>query len=172
MKYKPYSEYKDSGVEWIGKIPEEWEIAKLKHVIDYFISGGTPNSDNEKFWTEDENGIPWVTIADMTNNDFIEDTKKRITLEGLTNKNLKILPKGTLIYSIFASLGKVSILKIPATTNQAILGLLINENILNRYLKYYLNFLESPIIALSNANTQNNLNSTIIKILIFRYQKI
>ena len=164
MKLKPYPEYKDSGVEWIGDIPVSWGIFKLKHVINEFISGGTPNSDNEKFWVQnEEDGVPWVAIGDMTNNEVVEDTKKKITFDGLANKKLRILKSGTLIYSIFASLGKVSLLGIDATTNQAILGLITNEKIDGIFLKYYLRYLEKPIIALSNANTQNNLNSTIVK---------
>jgi len=164
MKVKPYPEYKDSGVEWIGEIPVSWGIFKLKHMINEFISGGTPNSDNEKFWVQDEeDGIPWVAIGDMTNNEVVMDTKKKITLDGLANKRLRILKSGTLIYSIFASLGKVSLLGIDATTNQAILGLVTNEKIDDMFLKYYLRYLEQPVIALSNANTQNNLNSTIVR---------
>src|SRR3989344_7646440 len=164
MKLKQYPKYKESGVQWIGDIPEGWKNYRLKHVVNEFISGGTPTSDNEKFWAqEDEEGINWVAIADMTNNEFVEETKKKITTEGLADKGLRILPKGTLIYSIFASLGKVSILKINATTNQAILGLIPNKKINNKFLKYYLISLEETIIALSNANTQNNLNSTIVK---------
>ena len=164
MKYKPYSKYKDSGIEWIGEIPEGWEVRKLKHVVKEFIAGGTPNSDNEKFWAQTEDkGIPWVKIGDMTNKEIVKDTVKKITKEGLVDKRLRLLKKGTLIYSIFASLGKVSILGIDATTNQAILGLINSKNIDSIFLKYYLRNIEEPIIILSNANTQNNLNSTIVK---------
>ena len=164
MKLKQYPKYKDSGIQWIGEIPEEWETRKLKHLVNEFISGGTPNTDNKNFWAnEDEEGINWIAIADMTNHEFIKTTNKKITLDGLVDKGLKILKKGTLIYSIFASLGKVSILEIDATTNQAILGLITSKKIDHIFLKYYLRDLEEPIIALSNANTQNNLNSTIVK---------
>ena len=73
MKLKQYPKYKDSGVQWIGKIPEEWNTYKLKHVVNEFISGGTPSSDNDKFWVkEDEEGISWVAIADMTKNEYIK----------------------------------------------------------------------------------------------------
>jgi len=164
MNLKPYPKYKDSGIQWIGKIPEGWKNFRLKHVINEFIAGGTPSSDNEKFWAQSgDKGIPWVKIGDMTNKEIIKDTAKKITKEGLADKRLRILKKGTLIYSIFASLGKISMLGIDATTNQAILGLITNKKIDNNFLKYYLRNLEEPIIILSNANTQNNLNSTIVK---------
>lgn len=164
MKLRKYPKYKESGVQWIGEIPDTWMNFKLKHVVNEFISGGTPSSDNDKFWAqEDEEGINWVAIADMTNNEFIKATSKKISKEGLADKNLRILKKGTLLYSIFASLGKVSILDIDATTNQAILGLIPSKKIHNNFLKYYLISLEETILVLSNANTQNNLNSTIVK---------
>ena len=85
MKLKQYSKYRDSGVQWIGKIPQDWESYRLKHVVNEFISGGTPSSDNEKFWTnnEDEKGIPWIAIGDMTNNEVILNTERRLTLDGL-----------------------------------------------------------------------------------------
>ena len=163
MKLKQYPKYKDSGVQWIGEIPEGWNNYKLKHVVNEFVAGGTPRSDDEKFWAHDEHGIPWVNIGDMTNKEIVTETKKEITVEGQADKGLRILKNGTLLYSIFASLGKVAVLGIDATTNQAILGLIISKKIDTIFLKYYLKNLEEPIITLSNANTQNNINSTIVK---------
>ena len=163
MNLKPYPEYKDSGIQWIGEIPKGWNNYKLKHVVNEFVAGGTPRSDDEKFWAHDEHGIPWVNIGDMTNKEIVTETKKEITVEGQADKGLRILKNGTLLYSIFASLGKVAVLGIDATTNQAILGLIISKKIDTIFLKYYLKNLEEPIITLSNANTQNNLNSTIVK---------
>lgn len=158
----PDVQMKESGIEWIGEIPVHWKIYKLKHVIDEFISGGTPQTDNDLFWSNENSGIPWVSIGDM-NNKPIENTKKEITELGLHEKSLKILKKGTLLYSIFASLGKVSILNIDATTNQAILGLIHNLKVNKIYLKYYLIFIEDKLTLFSNSNTQNNLNTTLVK---------
>lgn len=163
MSYKTYDEYKDSHIDWIGLIPKHWHLCKLKHVINEFISGGTPKSSNEAFWSEDNDGIPWVAIGDMSDNEYINSTTKSITHEGLADKNLRILKKGTVIYSIFASLGKTSILNIDATTNQAILGLLTTNKIDNHYLKYYLNALQTTVSSWSNENTQENLNTNIVK---------
>lgn len=163
MSYKTYEEYKDSNVDWIDLIPTYWHTYKLKHVINEFIAGGTPKSSNDAFWDENNNGIPWIAIGDMTDNDYLNSTSKSITREGLANKNLRILKKGTLIYSIFASLGKTSILNIDATTNQAILGLITSNKIDIKYLKYYLEALRSTISRFANENTQENLNSSIVK---------
>ena len=62
MKYKRYSKYKDSGVEWIGEIPEGWEVNRLGHSID-FISGFA--FDSGKF-TDDYNGINLVRGDNVT----------------------------------------------------------------------------------------------------------
>jgi len=37
MKLKPYPKYKDSGIQWIGEIPEGWDNCKLKHVVNEFV---------------------------------------------------------------------------------------------------------------------------------------
>jgi len=163
MHYNVYGQYKDSNIDWIKLIPNHWMPYKLKHVVNEFIAGGTPKSSNDSFWDENNNGIPWVAIGDMNDNDYVNSTAKSITREGLASKNLRILKKGTLIYSIFASLGKTSILNIDATTNQAILGLILSNNIDNIYLKYYLVALQTTISSFSNENTQENLNSNIVK---------
>ena len=163
MSYKTYDGYKDSYIDWIDLIPNHWHPYKLKHVVSEFVAGGTPKSSNDSFWSEDNNGIPWVAIGDMSENEYVNSTTKSITHEGLADKNLRILKKGTLIYSIFASLGKTAILNIDATTNQAILGLITTNKIDDYYLKYYLNALQTTISSFSNENTQENLNTNIVK---------
>ena len=155
---------KDSGIEWIGEIPEDWDLLKLKNVIISLVSGATPDSSNENYYCDFELGIPWISIADMSNTDFIDKTNKSLTEDGVKSKNLTVLPVGTLIYSIYASLGNVSELNIEATTNQAILGMTINDEIIyKRYFKYWLKSIQSSLNLYMNSNTQNNLNASIVK---------
>jgi restriction endonuclease S subunit len=51
-KLKKYSTYKNSGVEWLGNIPEHWEVKKLKYLVNKILGGGTPESSNTKYWTD------------------------------------------------------------------------------------------------------------------------
>ncbi len=88
------------------------------------LSGGTPDSGNETYWSEDDKGTPWVAIGDMTKADVVRRTEKSVSPLGLSVKKLPVLPVGTLLYSIYASLGKVAVLGIEATTNQAILEII------------------------------------------------
>jgi type I restriction enzyme S subunit len=160
MKYRirEQNELKPSGVEWLGDIPKDWQVSRLKYVFKSMISGGTPNSSDEKNYTDFENGIPFVSISDMSKSDFIYRTSKSLTEKGLTEKNLTILEEGTLIYSIFATIGKVAELKIKAVTNQALLGLILIDEKQKQFIKYYLNFLEKYVLSFSTSNTQNNIN--------------
>lgn len=140
----PNAPKRDSGVQWLGQIPQHWEVRKLKFVIHKIKSGGTPTSDNTDFYAED--GIPWVTIADMSNVEIVKETASRITEQGMLSKNLELHPQGTLLYSIYATIGKVALLGVPATTNQAILALYVKpQTIGNSYLRAVLTALE-PIV--------------------------
>lgn len=151
---------KDSGIEWIGEIPEDWDLKKLKNVVRSLVSGATPDSSNDNYYCDFEQGTPWISIGDMSNKDYIKVTKKSVTQEGIMAKNLSILPVGTLIYSIYASLGNVSELEVEATTNQAILGLKIyEEKVSKNYLKYWLKSIKLNLDYYMTSNTQNNLNS-------------
>ena len=158
-----YLSYKNSGVDWLGLVPDHWVVLPSKFVIHDFISGGTPDSGNETFWTTDNRGIPWVSIGDMTKGFIIRTTEKFITELGLENKHLQILPPGTLLYSMYASIGKVALLDIPAATNQAILGIIPGPNLTRSFLAYWYMSIEDKIRQITNSNTQDNLNANKVK---------
>ena len=162
-RYERYPAYKDSGIEWLGEIPEGWHVRKIKFSITQLVGGGTPESDNDFYWAE-EGGTRWVAIGDMSNTDVVKDTEKSLTNAGLASKGLRVLPSRTLIYSMYASVGKVSILAIPAATNQAIVGLIHNEQILlNRVLFYALKAVEPYVQRDASLNTQNNINAAKVR---------
>lgn len=149
---------KDSGIEWIGEIPEDWTIKPLKQVVTCLESGGTPESNNEQYYTDD--GVAWVIISDMKK-EIIFDTQKKLTEEGLKSKKLKIFPPHTLLYAMYASVGKVAELAIPAAVNQAILAISVDPCLASeRFLKFCLKAFENYVIAESNGNTQFNLNAS------------
>ena len=151
---------KDSGIEWLGEIPAHWEVKRLKHCVDSFISGGTPDTKTLEYWTYGDDGIPWVAISDMTSDPMVRETEKHITELGRKSKKLTLIEKGTLLYSMYASLGKVAILDISATVNQAILGIEFKSKVADRdYVRRWLEHLKPNIELLSSGNTQENLNA-------------
>ena len=95
---------------------------------------------------------------------FISDTAEKITDEAIKNSSAKLLPKGTVLISIFATLGEVAILEKEATTNQAIAGLIPNNNkIKTKYLYYILRNKKQYIESLGRGIAQKNINLSILK---------
>ena len=166
---KIYNAYKESGLLWIGEIPEKWIITSFKNLLYKVYGGGTPNTSKGSFWADDDQkGIPWIAISDISkSNGILNKTSKKITEEGLKSKGLEILPIGTLLMSIFASLGKTTRLGVEATINQAILGLVPNNKLEVDFLEYLLIDAERYISFYSSMSTQENLNLTKIKNLKF-----
>ena len=84
------------------------EIKRLGELCN-IVSGGTPSRTKTEFWN---NGtIPWVKIGDIKEK-YINETDEFITKEGLDGSSTKMLPAGTILYTIFATLGEVGILEI------------------------------------------------------------
>lgn len=159
---------KNSGLDWFGTIPHHWQVSPMKYLLEKIYSGGTPTTSSLDYWTDEIDGINWVAISDISkSNGLLTETSKKITKSGLESKNLEIIPKGTLLLSIFASLGKTTTLGIDATVNQAIIGLKPNEKLNQKFLQYLFEDCERYISYFSSANTQENLNVSKIKDLIF-----
>lgn len=151
-------------MEWLGKIPTHWEIKKLKFLSKKILGGGTPDSTNSIYWTDNlDDGYLWVSIEDISNSEMITETKKYISKTGLKNCSAKIIKPYSILYSIYASLGKVAYSKKFLTTNQAILSIEFQEEYYYKYMFYYLKTLTQIATALSNSTTQNNISLSILK---------
>lgn len=155
-----YETYKPSGIDWIGKVPTHWQLKRIKDISLKILGGGTPDTGNEDYWDWDkETGIPWVAIADITKSAVITDTEKFITQQGLQNSSAQLIDEGKILYSIYASLGKVAISGRKLATNQAILSIYENPNRVNlNFLKYYLINLEDIVAGAGSSTTQNNIS--------------
>jgi len=142
------------------KRPEGWEWKRLG-TLARIDSGGTPSRGNVQYW--EGGNIPWVKISDIKEK-YIAKTSERITTEGLQNSSAKLFPKGTILISIFATIGDVGILKIEACCNQALAGIqLIDYSIDQDYLYYYLKNIKIHIESLGRGVAQNNINLSILK---------
>ena len=116
--WRRYPIYKDSAVEWLGEVPEGWENWKLSHSFKKIGSGTTPLTDKTEFY--DNGAIPWVNTSELREN-ILLDTEKKITKLALREYSaLKIYPKNSLLFAMYgATIGRLAILGIPATVNQA-----------------------------------------------------
>ena len=111
-------EMKDSGVEWIGEIPVEWNCSKIKHHFK-IGSGTTPKSDIPSYWDGD---IVWITPADFKTDDvYVSEGHRNLTQEGFESSTLEIIPAGNIIFSKRAPIGQVVINSVDLCTNQGCL---------------------------------------------------
>lgn len=141
---------KDSGVQWIGEVPEHWEVCKIKNKF-MIISGGTPKSDVESYWNGD---VVWVTPADYNTEDkVIVKGKRNITKEGLKNSSATILPKNSIIFSKRAPIGLVAINAVPLATNQGCLGCIPKLNVDTIYSYFLLSSFQKQFELLGSGTT-------------------
>ncbi len=138
----------------------DWQFEDLEDLCEQITSGGTPSRANLSNF---KGNIPWVKISDLVELGLVEDTEEKITEEALENSSAKMMPKGTVLVSIFATIGKVSILGIEACTNQAIAALKPKPKILSEYLMYYLHTLKSYYLQEARGVSQKNINQQVLK---------
>lgn len=126
------------------------------------VSGGTPSRSKVEFWNEGT--IPWIKIGNIKEK-YVNEADEYITQAGLDGSSAKMFAKGTVLYTIFATLGEVGILGIDACTNQAIAGLTIKDtNQLNTdYLYYYLKSKKNYVNKISRGVAQNNINMSMLR---------
>lgn len=145
-----------------SEFKEEWELKKLGKIAKV-SSGGTPSRAQSNYWNGD---IPWVSTTLIDFNTILE-SNEFITNDGLTNSSAKLFPKGTLLMAMYGqgkTRGKVAILGIEATTNQACGAIVPNNDKLNElFLFQNLAGRYDEIRDLSNQGGQENLSGEIIK---------
>ncbi|HZP83842.1 MAG TPA: restriction endonuclease subunit S, partial [Chthonomonadaceae bacterium] len=126
-------------------------------------SGGTPDRKNSAYWNGE---IPWVKTGEINYN-IIHDTDEKITEEGLRNSSTRIIPAGTLLLAMYGqgvTRGRVAILGIDASINQACAALCFNsQKVETRFIFYYLSKAYDAIRNLGHGANQTNLNATHIK---------
>ena len=133
----------------------------MKQIIYKAKAGGTPKSSIKEYYN---GNIPFLSINDMTNEGkYITYTKKSITEKGLKNSSAWLVPEKSLLYSMYASVGFVSINNIPLTTSQAIFSIIFKEQVSLEFMYYYLTFYKRYIHKYIETGTQGNLNAKLIK---------
>lgn len=129
------NEYKLSMNNYLKKSTSV-KTVKLKTLLknNKVIIGFTPPRDDDAYWFGGKN--IWVSIKDMGDDMYIGNSEEKITNLGI--KPNKLLPVGTLLFSFKLSIGKVAITTKPLYTNEAIAGLIVEDEIIKKYLYYIL----------------------------------
>ena len=153
---------KDSGIEWIGKIPNHWKVKRIKHCISLIGSGTTPESGNTAYYDGDLN---WIQSGDLYGREEITETEKRITpLAVKTNQALKLYIKDFIVIAMYgASVGNVAISKIDAYVNQACCCLKPDKENCLKYMFYWFVACKDDLIRQSFGGGQPNISQIKIK---------
>lgn len=148
----------------IGRIPAEWEIARLDDLCEV-VGGATPSTSVKGYWNGE---IPFVTPTDVTeledrNLNFLNDTKVRITKQGLKNSSAKLLPPGTVLVTSRATIGYAAINDVPVATNQGFASLICNKQVDNIWILYLMRFLRSKLESLGAGSTYKEVSRGTIR---------
>lgn len=157
---KKYDNYKDSGIDWIGDIPEHWNVSSIKF-LSKIQNGSTPSSSVDEYWNGDVN---WVTTDDLgkLKKKDINKTKRTITQIGYESCGTTMAPIGSIVLSTRAPIGHIGILKIEACSNQGC-KTIIPINVNSSFCYYY--FLKSKNIleSLGQGSTFKELPTSTLK---------
>jgi len=157
MTYPRYPKYRESGVEWLGDVPEGWGVKKVGFCCDFY-TGWTPPTGDESSYDGD---LPWANISDIGPK-FLTETAKRISMSAVRKHKIRIAPNGSLLFSFKLSVGQVSIAAVPMYTNEAIAIFQSSANILSRW-AYYTFPICIPKNASENIYGAKMLNQYLIK---------
>lgn len=138
-----------------------WEQVKIKDVANT-MSGGTPNRSTLEFYEHGD--IPWLKTGELKNK-FIHHTEEMITELAVQKSSAKLVPENSVIVAMYgATVGNLSINKIPLTTNQACCSILPKEEKLNEeFLYYYLLKDKEKLIKMAAGGAQPNISQQLIK---------
>ncbi|WP_120507947.1 restriction endonuclease subunit S [Rahnella bruchi] len=152
---------KDSGVEWLGEVPEHWDVSSLGY-YSTLNTGATPDRSNPKYWNGD---IAWIKTGEV-NYDNISSSEEKITYEAVKNTSVRVSPPGTLLMAMYGqgiTRGRVAILDISAAYNQACVAISPSNTLYNAYLRLFFIAGYHAIRDGGNETSQMNLNADIVR---------
>lgn len=166
MRFKPYPKYKPSGVEWLGDVPDGWDVRKLGQTFDIIGSGTTPKSDVEEYYNAAD--FAWVNTGDL-NDGELNCCVRSVSQAAINDhSSLKIYPSGSVIIAMYgATIGKLGILRFPASVNQACCVFVGEKVVKNTFLFYWLFGFREQIVSLATGGGQPNISQETLRTLRF-----
>src|SRR5690554_1028232 len=150
---------KDNGVDWIGEIPEHWEVRKLKYVFDIIKTGTTPQTARQEYF---DGEINWFNPKDL-NNEILLEAEKSVTELAIKDKEVKLFPGDSiLIVGIGATSGKTAYSLKEGTFNQQITGFHSKKDN-NKFYYYFFKCVTELMLNLATYTTLPILNNEFFK---------
>lgn len=140
-------------------VPGNWCWTRMENIAQWG-SGGTPSRKIPEYYNGD---IPWIKTGEL-NDDYIFETEEHITEEAISHSSAKLFPVNTVAIAMYgATIGKVGILGVTATTNQACACGVSNPSTNYKYLFYYARSQRDNFIKKGKGGAQPNISQEIIK---------
>lgn len=157
----PDAPLKDSGIDWLGQIPEHWDLVRTSLVFPYIGSGTTPSSSNQNYYADF--GTPWLQTGDLNDNE-LTTSSRFITELALKDCNLRVYPSGSVVIAMYgATIGKTALLRFATTVNQACCVLPISSKCLSKFALYYFQGTKQALIQEANGGGQPNINQQLVR---------
>jgi type I restriction enzyme S subunit len=158
-RLRRYPAYKDSGIEWLGDVPDHWRVTRTKYAAQ-LRSGHTPSRLHPEYW--EKCTIPWFGLADVWQIrdgqlDYVTETAEKISEIGLANSAARVLPKGTVMLSRTASVGFSTIMGVDMATTQDFVNWVCRPGLRPEYLLYVFRSMQSEFRRLTMGSTHQTI---------------
>ena len=155
---KKYDNYKDSGIEWIGEIPEHWNINRLRNIADSIKTGSTPPSEEIQYFEPKD--INWYGPGDFDDL-ILYDAKRKISNLSIKENKCRLFPPNSiLLIGIGATVGKVGIVSEASTSNQQINAIILKNEYNPKYYTYFISTIKDIIVMEASSATLPIFNQT------------
>jgi type I restriction enzyme S subunit len=156
---------KDSGVDWLGEVPEHWEVGWIKRWCQT-TSGGTPDTNQQDLYYAQEGGIPWIRTMDLTNERLLK-YEVSITQRALLDTACSVLPVESVLIAMYGgegTIGKNGLLKISATVNQAVCAIHPSDSFVPEFLwRYVQHYRPYWMIGAESSRKDPNISQDLIR---------
>lgn len=163
MHFQPYSKYKPSGIDWLGEIPEVWEVKRLKEISNNIYAGGTPSTIIDEYWNKED--YIWLPSGELQNKIIYQhDDNKFVSKLGLQNSSTKLIEKNTVLIALTgATCANIGYLTFKACANQSVVAITNSQKFYSKFLFYFLLIKRSYIKVFQTGGAQAGINTEDVK---------
>lgn len=154
----PNIKMKDSGIEWLGEIPEHWEVKRLRNLVDTIKTGSTPPSEETQYFEPKE--INWYGPGDFDGL-ILGDAKRKISKLAIDEKKCRLFPANSLLLiGIGATVGKVGLAIEDCSSNQQLNAIILKNEYNPIFYLYFLSTIKDIIVMEASSATLPIFNQT------------
>jgi type I restriction enzyme S subunit len=154
----PKAKMKDSGIEWLGEIPEHWEVKRLRNLVETIKTGSTPPSEEIQYFEPKE--INWYGPGDFDNL-ILGNSKRKISKLAIDENKCRLFPANSiLLIGIGATVGKVGLVLEDCSSNQQLNAIILKDEYNPTFYLYFLSTIKDIIVMEASSATLPIFNQT------------